>query len=386
MEGFEIRPVNSKKGKGLFASKSFDEGDIILEENPIVSCQFTWNAACKYKACDFCMRPLETAEENVRRLTAKPDIILPHPDCCTTNLLSPVSCDSCGSLYCSQTCKSSAFNSYHRVLCYNPQDTNHPLAQLNDAWKQIHYPPETTSIMLLLRILAFIKQSADPAYAISKIKQFCHRTVNEDAELAHKLLGEQFSSQLNTLREMTSNAMSGESIQEFLTPEGFCSLVALIGTNGQGIGTSAFAIWVNNVTELSVLDTEKKQLEALIDKLYEFIDEESGSFLNNEGSGLYEMQSACNHSCVPNAEPNFPFGNHRLQLRALRPISAGEEIFISYLDDCMLSRSRHSRQKELAMNYLFICECEKCLSQASDPDETSHDEMSEDEELEDMED
>lgn len=30
----------------------------------------------------FILRPLESAEENARRLTQNPDLILPHPECC----------------------------------------------------------------------------------------------------------------------------------------------------------------------------------------------------------------------------------------------------------------------------------------------------------------
>ena len=78
----------------------------------------------------------------------------------------------------------------------------------------MHYPPETTSIMLLVRILAYIQQSSDPSAAVAKVKQFCHRTENEDAELVHKLLGEQFTHQMNTLREMTSHVVSGDEVQE----------------------------------------------------------------------------------------------------------------------------------------------------------------------------
>lgn len=60
-------------------------------------------------------------------------------------------------------------------------------------------------------------------------------------------------------------------------------------------------------------------------------------------------------------------------------IFAGEEICISYLDDCMLSRSRHSRQKELKENYLFNCTCRKCDEQKDDADVTSdEDEMDDD--------
>lgn len=55
----------------------------------------------------------------------------------------------------------------------------------------------------------------------------------------------------------------------------------------------------------------------------------------------------------------------------------GEEICISYLDDCLLSRSRHSRQKELRENYLFSCTCEKCEEQKNDLDVTSEEEEEE---------
>ncbi|GBP91691.1 SET and MYND domain-containing protein 5 [Eumeta japonica] len=325
------RWMQQLRGKGLFATKPYNEGEIILEEVPLVSCQFAWNAAYRYLACEYCMRPLETPEQNVRRLAGKPDIVLPHPDCVNSNLEQPSHVKNV--MYCF-------------VLL------------------QMHYPPETTSIMLLVRILAFIQQSSDPNSAVARIKQFCHRTVNEDAELVHKLLGEQFTNQLNTLRELTANVINGEHIQEFLTPEGFCTLMALVGTNGQGVGTSPLAMWVNAVLSIAMSDDERTQLDLFIDKLYQYVEEESGTFLNTEGSGLYELQSACNHSCAPNAEVSFPYGNHRLQLKAVKQIMPGEEIYISYLDECSLQRSRHSRQKELAQNYLFVCWC-ALLSQAA---------------------
>lgn len=130
-------------------------------------------------------------------------------------------------------------------------------------------------------------------------------------------------------------------------------------------------------------------------------------FLNNEGSALYSIESKSNHSCTPNAQATFPNSNHNLHLVATEDIQCGkftsnvlvlgdknykhtnylcylgEEICISYLDDCLLSRSRHSRQKELRENYLFNCTCQKCEEQKGDPDVTS-DEEDEDDENESM--
>jgi hypothetical protein len=43
--------------------------------------------------------------------------------------------------------------------------------------------------------------------------QFCQHTVNEDEEIAHKLLGENFVQQLEMLREMMSQTMGSPDVQ-----------------------------------------------------------------------------------------------------------------------------------------------------------------------------
>ncbi len=161
---------------------------------------------------------------------------------------------------------------------------------------------------------------------------------------------------------------------QFLTPEGFRSLFALIGRNGQGIGTSSFSVWVQNVMDQFPDDSEA---DKLIDKIYEAMEKESGDFLNNEGSALYAVQSACNHSCAPNSTSTFPHSNHRLVLEASRDIAEGEEVTISYLDECAQARSRHSRRKILQENYLFNCQCARCIEEAEQPDVTSDEEADE---------
>ncbi|XP_060525378.1 histone-lysine N-trimethyltransferase SMYD5 [Cylas formicarius] len=374
----EIRIVDSLKGKALFATKGMAEGSVIFEEDPLVSCQFSWNAAYGYKACHHCMRPLETAQENARRLTNNPNIELPYPECCTTKSHEVVSCAKCGELFCSVLCQEAALDQYHKILCLQTHERNniHPLEQLNEAWKQIHYPPETSTIFLIVRMLAKILQSSNKDLAQQQILGFCHRSINEEAELAHKFLGAKFADQLTLLHNLLLAAIPKEGIEQFLTPQGFQSLLALIGTNGQGVGTSPFSQWTSRALDQNLLENEHLALEKLIDYVYEAMDTHSGSFLNNEGVALYVLQSACNHSCTPNAEVCFLHNNHRLSLVALKDIEVDEEICISYLDECSLNRSRHSRTKQLMENYLFACNCPKCQAEAGDPDVTSEEEMS----------
>lgn len=67
-------------------------------------------------------------------------------------------------------------------------------------------------------------------------------------------------------------------------------------TNGQG--TSPFAEWVKNISELKMSEDERiAVVESLIDDIYQKLDEVTGlQFLNNEGSALYLTQSKINHS------------------------------------------------------------------------------------------
>nr|CAD7400590.1 unnamed protein product [Timema cristinae] len=127
------------QGKGLFATQCFNAGDIIFEERPLVCCQFSWNGAYRYAACDFCMRPLESTEENARRLTGKKDLVLPYPECCPTNKKSHIQCQQCSVRYCCAECRDAAWSQYHKTLCTQSRtrDPSHPLEQLNDTWKYI---------------------------------------------------------------------------------------------------------------------------------------------------------------------------------------------------------------------------------------------------------
>jgi hypothetical protein len=61
---------------------------------------------------------------------------------------------------------------------------------------------------------------------------------------------------------------------QWLTPEGFRSLIGMVGTNGQGVGSSPLAEWAKRVGELEGLpETEKTELDAFVDKLYEDIED-----------------------------------------------------------------------------------------------------------------
>ena len=55
------------QGKAVFATAAIPKDQAIFEEEPLVCSQFLWNEIYKYKACEYCLRSLETAQEMGRR-------------------------------------------------------------------------------------------------------------------------------------------------------------------------------------------------------------------------------------------------------------------------------------------------------------------------------
>ncbi|KAL4232080.1 SET and MYND domain-containing protein 5 [Mactra antiquata] len=376
----EVRNTDSKKGRGLFAKSHIQKDQVIFKEAPLVSCQFAWNEFYKYTACEHCLRSLEPAEAMARRLTENPCLVLPHPECCGVRQDLIVNCPNCGMIYCSVECYQSAIEKYHKCLCIGSSrdDTDHPINKVIESWRNIHYPPESANIMLLLKMIAMVKQSDDPMPLLNDFSRFVQTTVNEEEQAIHKLLSHQ--EHLELMRSLVTESMYDDKVKQWFTGDGFRSMFALMGTNQQGIGSSSISVWVKNCEKLPLPGEEKQQLDQFIDQLYEDLEKVSDTFLNCEGVGLYKAQSSCNHSCAPNAEIQFLNENHTLSLVALEDIEPEQEVCISYLDACEIDRSRHTRQKILKENYLFTCNCPKCISQADDEDVTSEDEDDDDDE------
>jgi hypothetical protein len=63
-------------------------------------------------------------------------------------------------IYCNKECREKAWTSYHKCLCLGQarEDPDHPVNKLMEIWRNMHYPPETASIMLLLKMIAMVKQ------------------------------------------------------------------------------------------------------------------------------------------------------------------------------------------------------------------------------------
>lgn len=71
----------------------------------------------------------------------------------------------------------------------------------------MHYPPETTTIMLIVKLLAMYKQTEQKKELLDAIQSFHHEFINENLMISHKMLGENYQQDLTHLYELYSKSM-----------------------------------------------------------------------------------------------------------------------------------------------------------------------------------
>ncbi|PSS05800.1 Histone-lysine N-methyltransferase [Actinidia chinensis var. chinensis] len=105
--------------------------------------------------------------------------------------------------------------------------------------------------------------------------------------------------------------------------------------------------------------SEKKEAERITRPVLDALGEDYSVCC--QGTAFFPLQSCMNHSCHPNAKA-FKRDEDRdgqATIIALRPISKGEEVTISYIDEDL---PYEERQAALA-DYGFTCKCPKCLEE-----------------------
>lgn len=79
------------------------------------------------------MHPLETAEENIRRLAFDATVILPYPEADAVKK-NVVQCPNCSTKFCSAECLLQAEKQYHKLMCPHLQP-NQSFDRINEIWK-----------------------------------------------------------------------------------------------------------------------------------------------------------------------------------------------------------------------------------------------------------
>ncbi|KAJ2056931.1 mitochondrial import receptor subunit tom20 [Coemansia sp. S2] len=81
------------------------------------------------------------------------------------------------------------------------------------------------------------------------------------------------------------------------------------------------------------------------------------------GTALYLISSHIAHSCDPNAQAVFSEGTDKIAIKTLKPVDKDEELRVSFVDP---SLRKEDRQKLLKASYRITCTCPKCESEVSE--------------------
>src|SRR5258706_2685698 len=85
-------------------------------------------------------------------------------------------------------------------------------------------------------------------------------------------------------------------------------------------------------------------------------------------TGISPTYARCNHSCAPNAMARFDHVRFAIEVRAVRAVAPGEELFVSYVD---VLDGRTTRDQALRKDYGFACRCRICgYGAGAEPDMT----------------
>ncbi|XP_053568463.1 N-lysine methyltransferase SMYD2 [Bombina bombina] len=83
--------------------------------------------------------------------------------------------------------------------------------------------------------------------------------------------------------------------------------------------------------------------------------------LSHLGSAIFPDVALMNHSCCPNVIVTYR--GTTADVRAVQEISAGDEVFTSYIDLLYPTEDRNDRLKD---SYFFTCDCKECSTKQKD--------------------
>lgn len=340
MEGtsLEIR-WNDRSGRGLYATRDYKEGEVVLSEKSMVSATNWENDDENH--CQSCFRPLEytrvfLADEGIKQFTK---------DLGTEKY---------------SNWKAALFKELH-ISKYNPMpDPRNPSITYcseecsHDGPKLYpHLEPSKFNIWQNFIESHLEKALTNPVdYSILKVVSLLCSQIEKDHDLwtnhiSRLVYSEEGAKKHHTLKNETIRIQLASiypSLSEtVLSHENFGKMMSMVYLNAFCVETRSLAVIL------------KKEESVKVDLVPDAI---------VKTSSMYKIGSLFNHSCDPNLGGISPLQKTEIKWAALKPIKAGEQIFNSYVpttDDV------NRRRAVLKSHYRFLCDCPKCQAELASP-------------------
>lgn len=299
--------MTSKRGKGLYAKRNIAKGDLIWEETQLffIPPLANVNLIKSGKACSYCGNLLHGSTAGT--------------------VLKGLDCTICPEVWCSQECKRND-SQLHGLLkhnVYNPHRLSSGKLINAEAFLDLQNYCLSEQWNALFAI-AMIQANIVMDRSKTKGKQF-----NAMARVSQDIRYKALNSSAGTFDNFQGGALFVEEQQERLWKEGHAKFSAVFPRSN--VSYKEFLLMMGTYN------------------------------INNLDSCIYLTQSHLNHTCDPNTsvETDIVSRTNGLKVYAVRDIRAGEELSTTYVNPV---HTVQQRQRELRVNWGFLCGCTKCKS------------------------
>lgn len=227
--------------------------------------------------------------------------------CCQPLYGSKVTADCCKARFCTESCKAEALNAYHRVLC--GKDFGWLYAACKDAGIVTN---EMIPLHMVKVLATAIQQNAKP------LKVACVGTLTAD-----------YQKPVLSFFKLFDNITAPIKVLQILGVDIFTDM--------------RFDSWALQTLFLRI-ETNKQ----------------GGVFGKRRHSGINTLFSVFNHDCNPGATWHGVEAGGAIEVAAIRHITKGEEICVSYIEPWVPEAERRQR---VLTHIGRICECVRCVQE-----------------------
>jgi tetratricopeptide (TPR) repeat protein len=350
------------KGRGLYVTKSFNAGDSLFAEAPVVASVDFLNKSNEFCAGSF--HPLKEPEVTIPRELEQVlkvcdmdyKAIIKQNIEANENYITPniKKCDKCGLKFTNAEAEKAARDDWLSIICQGECGTDSRLKILlpsffdkSYSFEKEEYIPlyqDLSSLELLSIMIMKISKDEDLWYNYFKFLVYAEKTPDR-LMLDHEIL------HYTTLKEMFP------SLSWLLSEKNYLRLKEMVGLNAFTINTTSIDFVVSSRGE----DLENIQLDV----------KPEVSEKEVRCNAIYKAGSFMNHSCSPNVEIARPSWSTHVTWIALKDIKEGEELLCAYLPEVKGDEAQEERRNLLFQKYGFLCqgECELCLYEKAAKDD-----------------
>ena len=400
--GFEIR-TDPVKGKGLFALKRFEVGDIVLMERALVAAQ---NIDERFTpVCEHCLVSLESPSEIVKRVTRSGEMVAtfeksaakfspPFPA-----IIRCVQCDM--TRFCSEACREEGMRLHHHAMCtakMSEKGRSALKAFLEHPWQQggVDYT-DTNGVALRLVARCLSQYRTNAVKSLAEAFQPLNQLIRAPIDRFHFsfLLKPEGTTEEEAWADFVKHRAAPELAPEVVEAEaaagnitkaamvriGYEWMVTLFDLTAEEKAVITEPVW-SELLGAVLLNGQERTPNSPYTLFMRKARESDSSFLrefhaavkakgfdptdfrsSTKGQAIYPIGCLFNHSCRPNLEVQYDeeINNETLVAYCKAPIAVGDELCISYIDEEMDFRGR---QQQLEEHYLFRCGCPACAEEA----------------------